>query len=117
MEKPHVLILGAGPAGLGAAFQLRRLGRARVTVIERQPVVGGNAGSFELGGMRVDYGSHRFHPACDPKILQDVRTLLDGNRLDRPRHGRIRLRGRWSQVPLTPGEAGCCRRARCCRRR
>ncbi len=102
MEKPHVLILGAGPAGLGAAFQLRRLGRARVTVVERQPVVGGNAGSFELGGMRVDYGSHRFHPACDPKILQDVRTLLDGNLLDRPRHGRIRLRGRWIHFPLKP---------------
>lgn len=102
MGKPHIVILGAGPAGLGAAFRLTRLGRARVTVVERQPVVGGNAGSFELSGLRVDYGSHRFHPACDPEILRDVRALLDGELLDRPRHGRIRLRGRWIHFPLTP---------------
>ena len=102
MEKPQVVILGAGPAGLGAAFQLARQGRARVTVVERQSVVGGNAGSFELAGIRVDYGSHRLHPACDPEILRDLRGLLNGELLDRPRHGRIRLRGRWIHFPLKP---------------
>lgn len=104
MPEPHVLILGAGPAGVGAAYRLRRLGRARVTVLEQQAVVGGNAGSFEAGGQRLDYGSHRLHPACDPAILADIRTLLDGDLLDRPRHGRIRLRGRWIHFPLKPAD-------------
>ena len=99
---PHVVILGGGPAGVGAAYQLRRLDRARVTLLEQQPGPGGNAGSFELGGMRVDYGSHRLHPACDPAILEDIRRLLGGDLLDRPRHGRIRLRGRWIHFPLKP---------------
>ena len=102
MSKPHVVILGAGPAGLGAAFQLMRRGLAQVTVLEQQGVVGGNAGSFDLAGMRVDYGSHRLHPACDPEILQDIRTLLGGDLMDRPRHGRIRLRDRWIHFPLKP---------------
>ena len=102
MEKRHVVILGAGPAGLGAAFQVTRLGRARVTVLEKNSVVGGNAGSFDLAGMRVDYGSHRLHPACDPAVLSDIREMLDGDLLDRPRHGRIRLRGRWIHFPLKP---------------
>jgi protoporphyrinogen oxidase len=102
MAIPHIIILGAGPAGLGAALQLTRRRQAHVTVLERNDVVGGNAGSFELGGQRVDYGSHRLHPACDPEVLSDIREMLDGDLLDRPRHGRIRLRGRWIHFPLKP---------------
>lgn len=104
MNKPHIVILGAGPAGLGAAFQLKQRGLARVTVLEQHDRVGGNAGSFELAGMRVDYGSHRLHPACDPEILRDIRTLLGNDLLDRPRHGRIRLCGRWIHFPLKPSD-------------
>jgi protoporphyrinogen oxidase len=98
----RVAILGAGPSGVGAAYQLARTGRGAATVLERAPVVGGLAGSFELAGLRVDFGSHRLHPACAPEILADIRTLLGGDLLDRPRHGRIRLRGRWIHFPLKP---------------
>jgi protoporphyrinogen oxidase len=102
MAKPHVIILGAGPAGLGAAYQLARRDLAQVTVIERNGAVGGNAGSFVLDGMRVDYGSHRLHPACDPVVLRDIREMLNSDLLDMPRHGRIRLRGHWIHFPLKP---------------
>jgi protoporphyrinogen oxidase len=102
MSEPTVLVLGGGPAGVGAAYQLRRLGRARVTLIEQQEVVGGNAGSFEAAGQRLDYGSHRLHSSTDPQILDDIRALIGDDLLDRPRNGRIRLRGRWVQFPLKP---------------
>ena len=49
-----------------------------------------------------DYGSHRLHPACDPAILADIRTLLGSDLMDRPRHGRILLRRRWLHFPLKP---------------
>jgi protoporphyrinogen oxidase len=101
-ERPHVVILGAGPAGVGAAWQVAQRGLARVTVLEQREGYGGNAGSFELEGLRVDYGSHRLHPACDPAILRDLRALLGDDLLDRPRHGRIRLGGRWIHFPLKP---------------
>jgi protoporphyrinogen oxidase len=101
---PRVVILGAGPAGVGGAYQLRRLDRANVTVIEQQSVPGGNAGSFEFRGVRVDYGSHRLHPACDPEIMADIRRFLGDELLDRPRHGRIGLRGRWIHFPLKPAD-------------
>jgi protoporphyrinogen oxidase len=64
--------------------------------------VGGNAASFELDGLRVDFGSHRLHPSCAPDILADIRTMLGNDLLDRPRHGRIRLRARWVHFPLKP---------------
>ncbi len=101
MSTPHVVVLGAGPAGLGAAYQLARSGKASVTVLERNTGVGGNAGSFDVAGMRVDYGSHRLHPSCDADVLGDIRGLLGRDLLDRPRHGRIRLCGRWIHFPLS----------------
>ena len=101
---PHVVILGAGPAGVGAAYELTRAGRARVTVLEQRDTVGGNAGSFQLDGVWVDYGSHRLHPACDQGILSNLRELLGDDLLDRPRHGRIRLENQWIHFPLKPGD-------------
>jgi protoporphyrinogen oxidase len=95
----RVTILGAGPAGLGAAYALSRKG-FEVTVLERNERLGGNAGSFRLAGIPVDFGSHRFHPAADPEILSIVRDLLGDDLLERPRHGRIRLMGRWLHFPL-----------------
>ncbi len=100
--KPHVVILGAGPAGVGAAWRLALKGVARVTVLEASGRVGGNAGSFPMEGLNVDYGSHRLHPACEPHILADLKQLLGDDLLDRPRHGRIRLGGRWIHFPLKP---------------
>jgi protoporphyrinogen oxidase len=70
--------------------------------LERNNRTGGNAGSFELSEIRVDYGSHRLHPACNQEILQDIHSLLGDDLLDRPRHGRIRLLGQWIHFPLKP---------------
>jgi protoporphyrinogen oxidase len=102
MTRTRIAILGAGPAGVGAAWQLVKQGKADVTVLEQREDVGGNAGSFELAGLSVDYGSHRLHPACHPKILDDLRELMGEDLLDRPRHGRIRLQERWIHFPLKP---------------
>jgi len=100
--KPNFVILGAGPAGLGAASQLARRNLGRVTVLEQNRWVGGNAASFEIFGVPVDYGSHRLHPASDPEILQDIRSMLGDDLLDRPRHGRIYLQEKWIHFPLKP---------------
>lgn len=97
-DQPHIIILGAGPAGLAAAHALA--GKARVTVVEKASVAGGNSASFPIEGVVCDYGSHRFHPAAEPEVLQDVKTLLGDDLLLRPRHGRIRLGGKWIHFPL-----------------
>jgi protoporphyrinogen oxidase len=97
-----VVVLGGGPAGLGAAYKLASRGWRDVTVLERGTRVGGNAASFEIDGIPVDFGSHRLHPSCGPAVMTDIRSLLGEDLLDRPRHGRIRLRGRWVHFPLKP---------------
>lgn len=95
-----LVILGAGPAGAGAAFQAAQRKRGPVMVLEAQATPGGNAGSFDLEGIRMDYGSHRLHPSCDPRVLADLQSLLGADLLQRPRYGRILLRGRWIHFPL-----------------
>ncbi len=99
---PKIAILGAGPAGLGAALRLARDGRARAVVIEARDRVGGNAGSFGLAGVHCDYGSHRLHPVVEPRVMADIRAALGDDLLWRPRHGRIRLQGKWIHFPLKP---------------
>jgi len=98
-----VTILGAGPAGLAAALELAESG-VHVTLLERQDHVGGNAASFEMAGIHVDYGSHRLHPASHPQVLERIRAVLGEDLLTRPRHGRIRLMGRWIHFPLRPAD-------------
>ncbi|WP_217254858.1 phytoene desaturase family protein [Streptomyces sp. AC602_WCS936] len=51
----HVVVVGAGLAGLSAALHLLGSGR-RVTVVERDPLPGGRAGRRALGGYRLDTG-------------------------------------------------------------
>jgi protoporphyrinogen oxidase len=99
---PSFVILGGGPAGLAAAYKLAQRGFTDVVVLERAARVGGNAGSFVIEGIPVDFGSHRLHPVCPPDVMADIRALLGDDLLDRPRHGRIRLRGRWVHFPLKP---------------
>ncbi len=100
--KPHIAILGAGPAGAAAAYSLTRDNKADVTVIERSNAVGGNAASFRIEDIWCDHGSHRLHPVADKRVIDDIKHLLGDDLLWRPRHGRILLQNRWIHFPLKP---------------
>src|SRR5512140_87394 len=54
-----VAVIGAGPAGMTAGYELSKAG-ASVDVYEAAPQVGGMARTFELWGQKVDFGPHRF---------------------------------------------------------
>ena len=99
---PRVVILGAGPAGLAAAHRLSKEQQVRVHVLEKRDEVGGNAGSFQLEGVWCDHGSHRLHAVVEPRVMDEVRSLLGAALLWRPRHGRILLQKRWIHFPLKP---------------
>jgi protoporphyrinogen oxidase len=63
--RTRVLIIGAGPAGLTAAWELAEAGVRDVTVLEATRVVGGLSQSVEYKGNRIDIGGHRFFSKSD----------------------------------------------------
>ena len=56
----HVVVLGAGLAGLSCAYELSKAGHT-VTVVEKENDVGGIGISWQKNGYWRDYGPHHFH--------------------------------------------------------
>ena len=100
----HVAIIGAGPAGLTAAYLLTQAGVA-VTVLERDVrYVGGISRTVEYEGFRFDIGGHRFFSKSQE--VEDLWTeLLGDDLLHRPRSSRIYYGGKFYAYPLKAGEA------------
>jgi protoporphyrinogen oxidase len=94
-----IAVVGAGPAGLLAAWHAARAGH-EVVVLERSATVGGLAGSFAVAGVMVDHGSHRLHPSIDHALLGELQGVLGTDLQVRPRHGRIVMAGRALALPL-----------------
>ena len=91
-------ILGAGPAGLTAAYVLAGRDR-RAAVYEADGAVGGLAKTVELDGYRFDLGGHRFFTKLRPveRLWED---LLGDELLTRPRLSRIYYRGKFFSYPI-----------------
>src|SRR6266446_3066223 len=104
MSGKTVAIIGAGPAGLTAAYLLSKEG-VPVTVIEADPqLVGGIARTANYKGYHFDIGGHRFFSKS--KEVEDLWTeLLPDDMLDRPRSSRIYYRDAFFSYPLKAGEA------------
>ena len=96
-----VVVVGGGPTGVAAAWRAALAGRS-VVLVEASDRLGGLARSVDVAGHPVDIGSHRLHPDCEPRILAELQALLGDELIARPRHGRIRLDGRWIGFPLRP---------------
>lgn len=61
-KSPRLVIIGAGPAGLGAAWRLTELGYHNFILLERESYVGGLATSFvDAAGFTWDIGGHVLH--------------------------------------------------------
>ena len=73
----EVIIIGAGPGGLGAAIQLAAAG-VRVKVIERLPLIGGRTSTIEAEGYKFDLGPTFFlYPRVLNEIFRSAGTTLE----------------------------------------
>jgi protoporphyrinogen oxidase len=96
------VVLGAGAAGLTAAYLLSREHRP-VTVLEREPVVGGLARTEQRDGFRFDLGGHRFYTKS-PEVELLWHEVLGDELLLRPRLSRIYYNRRFIDYPLDARE-------------
>ncbi len=91
-------VLGAGPAGLTAAYLLSRRG-ADAVVFEADDTVGGIARTVVHDGYRFDLGGHRFFTKLSA-IQRFWVEMLGEDFLERPRLSRIYFGGRYLAYPL-----------------
>jgi protoporphyrinogen oxidase len=94
----HVVIIGAGPAGLTAAYLLVKQG-VRVTVLEADDVVGGISRTARYNGYRFDIGGHRFFTKIAP-VEALWHEILGAEFISVPRMSRIHYGGKYFDYPL-----------------
>ena len=100
----HVVIIGGGPAGLTAAYELSKAGWASV-VLEKDDVLGGIARTVNYRGYRFDIGGHRFFTKV-PAVEKFWREVLgEADFLRRPRLSRIYYKKKFFQYPLRAANA------------
>ena len=107
-NKQTALIIGAGPAGLTAAWQLLKQTDIRPVILEESQAIGGISRTAEHGGNRIDIGGHRFFsksrevnelwqsllPPGDPEQAERVMLL-------RPRVSRIFYLRKFFDYPIS----------------
>jgi protoporphyrinogen oxidase len=99
-----IVVIGAGPAGLTAAYELVKRGDA-VIVFEADSVVGGISQTVERDGWRFDIGGHRFFTKVEEVEALWNEILPDEDFLLRPRMSRIFYDGKYYDYPLKASNA------------
>jgi len=99
-----VVIIGGGPAGLTAAYQLSKAGLPSV-VLEKDRVVGGISRTATHNGYRFDIGGHRFFTKVPAVEAMWREVLAEADFLRRQRLSRIYYNKRFFHYPLRPANA------------
>ena len=99
----RTLVIGAGPAGLTAAYLLSKQGHA-VTVLEGDDMVGGISRTAQYKGFRFDIGGHRFFTKITP-VEALWHEILGPEFISVPRMSRIHYNGKYFDYPLKAANA------------
>ena len=100
----EILIIGAGPAGLTAAWEAEKHG-IKTLILESDKEIGGISRTVERNGWRFDIGGHRFFTKVD-EVYQIWDEILDKEDfLLRPRMSRIYYKNKFYDYPLKASNA------------
>jgi protoporphyrinogen oxidase len=98
-----VVILGAGPAGLAAAYTAQKAGH-KVIVIEKSDIAGGKGGSRKWNNYIVDFGPHAYH-AMTKEITDLIEEHGGGELVDLNIHQRLFITEKPMSYPFNLKEA------------
>ena len=95
-----VIIIGAGPAGLTAAYELAKR-KTNSVILEKDTTVGGIARTAQYKGYRFDIGGHRFFTKVD-RVMDMWKEVLGTDFLRRPRLSHIYYKKKFFSYPIKP---------------
>src|SRR4051794_26414038 len=104
-DRSNVVVIGAGPAGLTAAYVLATRYGIESTILEADSQVGGISRTVERDGWRFDIGGHRFFTKVEPVEALWHEILPDNEFLLRPRMSRIYYGKKFIDYPLRAMDA------------
>jgi UDP-galactopyranose mutase len=100
MQNVDYLIIGAGPAGLGAAHRLKELGISSFLIVEAGDTVGGLSASYQdNAGFTWDVGGHVLF-SSDDRFIKLIDNVMDTDLLAHQRTARVRVAGQWTDYPF-----------------
>ena len=102
--RKKAIIIGAGPAGLTAAYELLSKSDIEPVIIEKSNDIGGISKTINYKGNRIDLGGHRFFSKSDliMKWWQEILPLQGADSKDEILR-EIRYHRKSSSVKLSPG--------------
>ncbi len=98
--KKRIVVLGGGPCGLSAAWELCKQSEFDVTVIEKDSKPGGLCVTNERNGYRFDLGGHRFI-SKNQELVDDVCAMMGDQLLTSVRKSVILMGGKQYEYPLS----------------
>jgi protoporphyrinogen oxidase len=104
MSDFEALIIGAGPAGLTAAYQLTKAGKKVLVIEQDETSVGGISRTANYKDYLFDIGGHRFF-SKSREVVDLWNEILPDDFIDRPRLSRIFYDGKFYSYPLNGFEA------------
>ena len=100
----EALIIGAGPAGLTAAYQLTKEGRTALVIEQDESAIGGISRTANYKDYKFDIGGHRFF-SKSKEVVDLWDEILPDDFIDRPRLSRIFYDDKFYSYPLNGFEA------------
>ena len=100
MEQYDVVIIGAGPAGLSAGYELQNSDK-KTLILEKKYQVGGLAETKVFGKYRYDIGPHRFFTK-NKEVYDLFLKILAEDAVEVKRKTRILFKNSYFDYPLTP---------------
>jgi protoporphyrinogen oxidase len=100
LAEKRFVVIGGGPAGLTAAYELTKF-NLKPVVLEKGTMVGGLARTENYKGFHFDMGGHRFFTKVE-EVKKMWHEVLHNDFLRRPRLSRIYYNGKFFYYPLKP---------------
>ena len=100
MKEVDYLIIGAGPTGLAAGYQLKKHDISSFLILEASDTVGGLSASYkDLQGFSWDVGGHVLFSSIEP-FSRLMNELMEKDLIRHRRRARVRILNQWTDYPF-----------------